>query len=303
MKLLKALGIGKSPVRRLRRAGSPVVVVREPSDGNGLFFHFNGNLGWMRWAEEHGYRCYIDMQTPRNIFHRDRDIDFNPWDCFFRQDCTALDVAEARVAFTNAQVKSPPLFPRLGRNDISNQDDAEFRGWREFVRRHIALSDRVKALVEDRYAALFGGTDNVLGCFVRGTDYTKLRPSRHLVQPTPEQVISDARKIGAERHVDRIFLATEDREVKAMFTRAFGDRLICSQSELPDYHGTESLARDGALGDAARTLEIQMQYLVSMVLLSRCRHFLAGVASGSIGAALLSRGFETMRFYDLGFYP
>lgn len=291
------------PVKRLVAVGEPVVVIREPSDGNGLFFHFNNNLGWMRWAEEHGYRCYIDMRTPRNVFHRDHDIDFNPWDFFFKQRCTALDIAEASKVFTNARFKNPPLFPFFARNDFNDQNDAGVRGWREFVARNIVLSDRVAAIVEDRYSALFGGSDNVLGCFVRGTDYTKLKPSRHFIQPTPEQVMADARRICDERRIERIFLATEDCEIKRMFSRAFGDRLISSQTELPNYHGTESLARDGALGDGVRTLEIQTQYLVSMVLLSRCRHLLAGLASGSIGAAFLSHGFETMRFYNLGFYP
>lgn len=291
-----------SPVKRLKAVGKPVVVIREPSDGNGLFFHFNNNLGWMRWASEHGYRCYVDMCTPRNVFHRTHDIDFNPWDCFFKQDCAVQDIIEARDVLTNTQIKNPPMFPCLGRDDASDQNDAEFSSWRKFVARHIVLSDRVADLVEARMSALFGGCDNVLGCFVRGTDYTRLRPSRHFAQPTPEQVIVDAKRICAERQVDRLFLATEDREIKKMFSQAFGDRLISSQTELPNYHGTESLARDGALGDDRRTMEIQTQYLVSMVLLSRCRHLLAGIASGSIGAALLSRGFETMRFYNLGFY-
>ena len=98
-----------------------------------------------------------------------------------------------------------------------------------------------------------------------------------------------------------MFLATEDRNVRDLFQREFGDALITNQTELPDYR-SDYLVDSGALGDFPRTTLISTQYLVSIALLSRCPCLLAGCTSGSMGAALLSKGFDLMQFYNLGYY-
>lgn len=287
------------PVTRLRGAGRPVLVVRIPGDAIGLFCHFSCNLGWMRWAEEHDCDCYIDMRTPKTVFSREHPIDYNPWDVFFRQSCDAADVANAKKLFVNV-APTPPDFPGV-RPDLYDQGNPEFLAWRRFAREHIVFSDAKTRLVDERQAALIGDGREVLGCLVRGTDYARMKPAHHPVQPEPERVIADAKRICAERKLKKVFLATEDPGIRDLFRREFGDDLITSQTDLPDYRG-DYLVWSGALGDAERTMRITEQYFVSVALLARCSCLLAGCASGAVGAALLSRGFDMMRIYDLGYY-
>ena len=284
----------------VKRKGAPVLVIRRDGDGSGLFCHFTYNLGWMRWAEEHGYRCYVDMRTPSNIFTRTQAIDFNPWDLYFRQTCDATDLIDARKVLTTTFRYFPPQFPGIFL-DLYDQDNPEFKFWREFTHKHIALSDSMARMVDEQQDRIFAHEDRILGCLVRGTDYTAMKPARHPVQPEPRQVIEDAKRICAERKLKKVFLATEDAKVRDMFTQAFGPDLLISQTDLPDYKGSY-LARSGALGDLEKTLRISTQYLISVVLLSRCPCLLAGCASGSMGAALLSKGFELMQIYNLGTY-
>ena len=285
--------------RCLKRQGASVLIIRVPSAIDGIFSHFTHNLGWMRWASERGHRSYVDMRTPLNIFNREGPVDFNPWELFFKQSCGPLDVLNARTALTTdcGQPDFPGVFL-----DLYDQDSEAFRGWRRFTHENIALADSMARMVESRHAELFGNDDRVLGCLVRGTDYTAMRPSHHPVQPTPQQVIADAKRICAERGMRKVFLATEDRDVREMFAQAFGSSLIVSQTERPAYKA-DLLANSGARGDLARTIEISTQYLVSIALLARCRCLLAGCTSGTMGAALLSDGYEVMQVYKLGYYP
>ena len=284
----------------VKRKGAPVLVIRRDGDVSGLFCHFTYNLGWMRWAEEHGYKCYVDMRTPSNIFTRTAAIDFNPWDLYFKQTCDATDLIDARKVMTTTFRYFPPQFPGVFL-DLYDQDNPEFQSWRKFTHEHIRLSDEMAKTVDAQQDRLFTGEERILGCLVRGTDYTAMKPARHPVQPTPQQVIEDARRICEERNLRKVFLATEDAKARDLFEQAFGSDLIMNQTDLPDYKGS-FLARSGALGDLAQTLRISTQYLVSVVLLSRCPCLLAGCASGSMGAALLSKGFELMKVYNLGTY-
>lgn len=287
-------------VRRLSGKGRPVLVVRIPREEIGLFNHFAFNLGWMRWAEDRGYRTYVDMRTPRNVFNRGRKISFNPWDVFFRQECAAEEVLDAKRVLVTSGHCTPPDFPGVFLS-LCHQEKPEFQEWRKFTRDHIAFTDETTRAIDARQAELFRGETRVLGCLVRGTDYTTMRPQYHPVQPDPAQVVADARRLCAERDLRKVFLATEDRNVRDLFQREFGDALITNQTELPDYK-SDYLVDSGALGDFSRRMLISTQYLVSIALLSRCPCLLAGCASGSVGAALLSPGFEVMRFYDLGYY-
>ena len=287
------------PAERIRACGRPVLVVRIPGDAVGIFCHFAYNLGWMRWAEERGYRCYVDMRKPSNVFNRGQRLPFNPWERFFRQACDAADVADAKEVLSITS-PTPPEFPGV-RPELYDQENPEFLSWREFTHGHIRFSDEMERAVDARQAELFGGEGKILGCLVRGTDYTKMKPAHHPVQPTPEQVIADAKRICAERGIGKVFLATEDRTIQDRFAQAFGSSLIINQTELPDYK-SDYLVRSGALGDIESTMRISTQYFVSVALLSRCSCLLAGCASGAVGAALLSRGFDLMKVYNLGYY-
>ena len=296
----KILSMKCRKVVSVRRTGAPVLVIRREGDCAGLFCHFNHNLGWMRWAKERGYRFYVDLRTPSTIFTREQPISFNPWDLFFKQECDAIDVACAKKVLMTAHKFMPPSFPGV-MLDLYDQSNPEFLGWRDFVQKHIRLSDNMAGLAEKRHAELFGDEHRVLGCLVRGTDYLTVRPKNHPVQPDPAQVVADARRLCEERNLKKVFLATEDRSVRELFTRNFGSDLITAQDDLPDY-SCDLLANSGALGDLTRTLNITTEYLLSVILLSRCPCFLAGCVSGSMGAALLSRGFEHAHFYRLGYY-
>ena len=296
----KILSMKCKRVTPIRRTDAPVLVIRRDGDVSGLFCHFTYNLGWMRWAEENGYKCYVDMRTPDNIFTRTQAIPFNPWDLFFKQTCDATDIIGARKVLTTTFRYFPPKFPGVFL-DLYDQDNPEFQSWRKFTHKHIALSDDMAKTVDEQQKRIFAHEDRILGCLVRGTDYTAMKPARHPVQPDPRRVIEDARRICSERNLKKVFLATEDARVRDLFTRAFGPDLLMNQTDLPNYQGSY-LAKSGALGDLAQVLRISTQYLVSVILLSRCPCLLAGCTSGSMGAALFSNGFELMKVYNLGTY-
>lgn len=286
--------------RRLPRSNNTVLVIRRNDKGCGLFAHFCSNLGWIRWALDHGMMPYVDMETVPNVINRGKRLGFNPWECFFKQ-CAAYRPVDALSA---AKLRTTPesliqIGPKL-RAPLLAEDNPDLLAWRRLVHEQIRLSDAMAAEVERVWRRDFGD-GNVLGCLVRGTDYIKLKPKWHAVQPDPEQVVADAEKACREQGFSRVFLATEDLSVEKLFREAFGDRLLRYQTCMPKYVDG-FLVSSGAVGDGARALEMSRQYMVSIMLLSRCRGLLAGCTSGSQAAKLFSDGYEWSRVYDLGVY-
>lgn len=144
----------------------------------------------------------------------------------------------------------------------------------------------------------------ILGVLARGTDYVALKLHNHPVQPEPEAVIAKAREVMKERKFDALYLATEDKNILAKFQEAFGEKLIVPQAEYIDYDYTSGkwLAEYGTDRKNGKYLR-GMEYLVSMLFLSRCKGFITSITSGSAGVMLLSDGFEYLYVFDLGLYP
>jgi len=288
-------------LKKLGRTSPEVMVVRHNDRGAGLFAHFGVTVGMMKWAYDHGMVPYVDMRYGDNCFNRGEPIAFNPWECFFEQvaECGPLDLLRAKSVWIPKKWVIGLGWPRC-EPAVVREDNPELLAWREFVHAHIRVNASILATVEEQCAALFGES-RVLGCLVRGTDYTRMKPKMHPVQPEPQQVVEDALKACRERGYEKVFLASEDMAVHRVFREAFGERLVVYQNCLPDY-SNGFLMSSGAVGDGARALQMSREYLVSVLLLSRCRGLLAGCASGAVGALLFSSGYEWSRVYDLGFY-
>ena len=290
-------------VRGAKRRGRPMLVVRRDDQGAGLFAHFATNLGWMRWAvEKKGYLPYVDMRRVPNAFNRGNVLSFNPWECFFRQceDCSEGDFAEARRVYRTPTSGRVPDWPRCDPS-LMQEGNPEMLVWRKFIHDHLQVAPEMEMMADCRWRELFGADDRVLGCLLRGTDYVKMKPKWHPVQPSVGQAIADAREMCSRFGLGKVLLATEDSSIADAFRMEFGERLVMNQTLLPNY-SSGFLMSSGAVGDGAAALAMNRQYMVSVLLLAKCRFLLAGCASGSVGALLLSPGYEQCRIYNLGIY-
>lgn len=300
-KLLRRRASGRDvPVCVVPRDKSDrVLLIRNREIGAGLFAVFARNLAWMKYAVDHGMRPWVDYVSLPNKFQVANGLVADPWTNFFLQDADLglMGILRAGMVFETPEIGYPPGPVPYTAPDWMKEGSETVALWRAFVKEHVRINPEVLRRVDDFWASQ--GGDDVLGCLVRGTDYVKMRPKGHPVQPDVEQVLGDAETMCRERGLRRVFLATEDKVVRALFAEKFGDRLITAQEALPEY-SDGPLAK--SLADGDMYVEMSRQYLISVLVLSRCRCLLAGCASGTVGALLFSKGFERCRVYDLGMY-
>ena len=271
------------------------LVIRRRDLAAGLFSHFQTNLAWMRFAEEHGLTPVVDMKTAENLY-RGKSREVNPWEIFFKQaeGFRLKDIARAKTVYVtgNRQPEAPGL-------KMASFTVAALMIWRQIAHRHAQLTEEILDEVQTVERRLFAGK-KVLGVLLRGTDYLALRPPGHPIQPTIELALERVATRVREGGFDLVFLVTEDATIVESFRRAFGDRLRMTDQEPIDYRGKGYIAsRKEVRGDLKRAHD----YLVRIAILSRCKSVICGRTSGSLGAAILSEGFEESYFWDLGTYP
>ena len=163
------------------------------------------------------------------------------------------------------------------------------------------IDDGFNREMEEYYEAVFGN-DKVLGVLIRGTDYKVAEVGPTNKQASAEYLIPMIRQWMEEYGLDRIFLATEDRDALDTMIREFGKnkvRVIAQErfsvSEFKDVHlirDLEKEKRSGAAYEAALE-DITVNYFYALKLLAKCNSF---IASGNCSGTKMVLGFNDGRF-------
>ena len=271
------------------------LVIRRGGKFEGLFSYFYTNLGWCGYASACGLIPVIDMQTLRNLYHKEGEPgNVNTWEFFFEQPCgfSLHDIKRAKNVVIADFIGVLPMLCE----DEDVETDARLTYWRDIA--HRFLRPKLDSIQKYRNKELESHLDSgVIGVLARGTDYTSLRPKGHPRQPTVLEMMDAVESTFYEKKQARIFLVTEDAGIKEQFTQRFGNKLICANQETIAYTG-------GFLGsgnDVSGNRERGLRYLRAIYDLSRCNILIAGRTSGTIGAVMLSGGGCT-RVFNCGVY-
>ncbi len=267
----------------------------------GLFSLFLTNLVRIDEALKKGYIPVVDMQNDFNIYLREEKLGReNAWEYFFRQPAgyTLNDISKSRNIIIGSGAV-PVMFPYLDIRFLTGET-GELEYWRKLARKYIILSDRASEFVDAEYDRLFHKEDRVLGVKVRGTDYAAGKPKNHPIQPTPEQAVEKAEEIFKEQGCTKIFLATEDAKLYDIFLKHFGDRLITNKKKYFEYKGGSAGKEEYEQENGG--YQAGMEYLTTTMLLARCNCLCAGCVSATVGALLLTEGYEYIYLFDLGIY-
>lgn len=274
-----------------------LVIRRNAPDGAGLLSFFNTNRSWIRYALDNGMIPVVDMQThlnqQLNIWEVGRK---NAWEYYFEQPMgySLPDIAHAKNVIIAHSAYAPGCEKALEAITIPELSEK----MRSMVRRHMrikngALDEFYNAELE---TALAMKDKCVIGVRARGTDFNALKPHGHPIQPTAEDFIKWIARYPTDW---KIYLVSEDVGIIRSFRDAFGNRVILSRQQLPDYKG--------GLMPTARSKSLTRRqegagYLKAIYDLSRCPILLSGHNNGMTVAYLYSEGFKEFHLFDLGWY-
>lgn len=272
----------------IRRAGSKV----------GLFSLVMTSLGCIKYALEQGYIPVIDMCNEDNTYMQ-HDRKGNVWEYYFEQPCgySLDDIKKSKnVIIGNGLIDGSVPYP----NERIAYDDEEFKIWKNIADKHLMVRDEIIEET-DRLAVQILKNNRVLGVLLRGTDYVNSRPKNHPVQPTINQAMEKIDEVLAEEGYQKIYVATEDKDIYQKLCERYGSKIVSMNVERYIANGEENI-NDISIKRAVDKYQMGKEYLINILLLSRCDYIIAGNAGGSQGALLFRNVSEKKFFFDLGNY-
>lgn len=155
-------------------------------------------------------------------------------------------------------------------------------------------------MADEKFYELFGDSQNVLGVFIRGTDYVALRPKGHPIQPSVEQAIAKANSWIDEKNLKNVFLVTEDYSYVEAFQRDLHTAFQVRDQDFVKKYNTNYCVSSSFQDNAYQR---GLNYLIRLILLSKCQYLIASITNGSL-YNYLSNGhrFKEQYWFDLGLY-
>lgn len=279
--------------------GKEFYVVRRASAKVGLFSLVLTSLGYIKYALEQGYIPIVDMQNYSSFYQGARTENKNIWEYFFEQPCkwNLEDIVKSnKVILGNGIISKDIEYP----DDNIAYDTQKFEFWKAVADEYLKVNEDIRKEA-DRIAEELFGTSKILGILARGTDYVNMRPYNHPIQPTAEQLMEKIDEVMVKQECNKIYLATEDKGIFEKFKVRYGEQVIALDVDRHETQGTQNI-NDVRRMQKKDDYTMAKEYLITILLLSKCDCLVAGNTSGSIGALLLNKGYEYQYIFNLGRY-
>ena len=273
-------------------------VVRPSSKAEGLLsLYFNSGIAESQWALKRGYIPYIDYDTENCQYHVQRMIDgtTNAWEYYFEQPIhfTADEIKRKKNVILNGwSLKSHDglvLTPEVAKENRLKklcQDSYKVKPY---------IMERAKQLADQNMIS-----GKTLGVFIRGTDYTALKPKGHYKQPTIEQVMEKIDDFLGKYSIEKIQLVTEDFSIFQKFKAKYGDILFSSDDSFVKNYSTEDYKESSFQNDP---YERGLNYLIRLILLTKCDYLISSITNGSLFVlAERENEYKDCYLFELGKY-
>ena len=256
-------------------------------------------LKYTQYAERKGFIPYVDWSGTTTQYS-DNSIE-NVWNYYFSQPIKQLDYTDSMLEFHYSEE----------RDLLTIEDDVrikkEFKpsiklSTRELFDKYYSFSKEINTQCEQEMIPCKG----LIGILLRGTDYSKLKPEGHAIQPNIEDAFKVIDRVIRKTGLNDLFLVTEDYTIMDLVYKKYGENLVRLKSDyqIKNYNGRVKLSLDNdSLEQLGRSpKERGAQYLKKLILLSKCDYLIAGNTCGSWFSYIISDTYRDVCVFDLGKY-
>lgn len=277
------------------------VIRPRPGKVEGLMALYQDTLKQINYAEKRHFVPIVDFQNYETQYDDQSIEEKNAWLYYFKQ----VSPYNLKTVYNSSKVILSGL-NAIDKCDVWLSQDFSQDGLnkaRVFSKKYIRFSNEVNKFVNSELRNI--DLNHTIGLYLRGTDYTKLKPAGHPIQPSPRQAFEIVDEMIKKYAVRHIFLTTEDYDIYHATREKYGDILSVASfdSFIKNYN-------DGFLSDNANSLnqlslspyKRGLNYLCKLIILSKCKYFVGGKTSGSWAACTFSEGFAEQYIFELGKY-
>lgn len=228
------------------------------------------------WCLECGYKPVIDI-LPDSDYYTEKS---NLWELYFyqpfRTELNNIDMTKTKICPIKeyaVKIKMCDAF-----------DDFKTRIWHRFFENLIVAKKSTQQYFDKEYDEIIKNK-KVIGCVVRGTDYTKLKPKGHPKQPEIDELVDKLNEYLEKYSYDYIYLATEEKRIADAIKERFPGKVLENKRNYFDekYFSNKNsdmvskVHFDRENDDYLKMLE----YMSSINLVSKCDALVSGLCGGS----------------------
>ncbi len=244
----------------------------------GLFSYVETTLRQTVQVIDDGKLPFVDMTGCKNPFLLPEETDKNWWELYFEQPVYGKkELAMVKAGNSSGEIPH-------SRTGVLEKRSRWY--WGKVYEAYFRPNSTVMHYFEKEYEALFdSGRLKVLGVLMRGTDYKGAKG--HPIQPSAEQVLSAVKRVAHK--YDKIYIATEEQKNVSLFEDSFPGKILTNKRNYFD--GIDM--SDKTINDISFERENDgylrgLEYLSSILLLSKCDGLVAGICGGSVAAVYMN---------------
>ncbi len=276
-------------------------VIRCHKNDIGFFGLYNFIVFHLKRAEQLGAEPVIDLKYyPNDYIMEDENVGkINCWELYFKQ---ATDISIDEV------YHSKNVIMGSGESCWSfeeTEQPEELLKSSIIVKKYCQPTEAVNKLVEKKLDELGMNGKRVLGVKCRGTDRSQTQSHMHSKVPDADQtieIIKEKEREWSDGGFDYIFVATEDEQIYRQLKKEYGERMISNDTALiGDVNGkwlNEMFSSEKMKGTKYQKM---VEYVVSIILLSKCDSLIAPLIGGTLGAMRMNGGkYKNVYLFHLG---
>lgn len=283
----------------MKNTNTIYIVKPDYQDGvEGLLSLMLRQVLYINEAKNKNFIPYVDWKNYNTQYYDGKN---NAWDFFFMQpsSLTEEDVYHSQnVMLSGWTFKNINPYGLLDQNVFFDKKIKEQSN--KILHNCLQFNNQVNDMVERESIKI--DIQNCIGVYVRGTDYTRLKPPGEFVQPNIDQIKSKVSEF-LKKYDLPIFLVTEDGDIYDSLLNSFPNkiRIVSYDSFIRNYSGKNVLSKSNVLEENKKIRG--QKYLVKMILLSKCKYLISSITQGSIFSYSLKDGnYEDEYIFDLGLY-
>jgi len=275
-----------------------IYIIRRRAGNVGLLSIVIVVLARLKEAEQRGLVPVVDLMNTRNLYLEDEEVGkVNSWEYYFLQPAgISLESAyrSKNVVLGSGEVSEDRPNDTV---DLLMNVDGKLDEWKRLFKQYIHIRPELLQKAEEEYRENVSASDKVVGVCCRGAGYRKARIKNHPIQPEVGDLIEKTKEMMKKTGCTKVYLSTEDGDIVKQFEEVFGAQLFVKQRNFFyfDEQG-KAIRRDHSKRRKGE------DYLLQLLLLSKCDCTVSARCSGAVGAALMSEGYEDAYYFDLGEY-
>ena len=214
--------------------------------------------------------------------------DYFQWNWYFRQPYEIMNTDI--TGFEQKVCDVPHCELRVDMQMVHTPGNWKHQLFRMLYRRFIRFNQETLSYIEDEIKTV-GDPSRMLGVLIRGTDYIKLRPEGHPVQPKPEEIMEQVKSFFQSGKYHAVYVATEEKKLYDMVGSAIGMQNI--RENRRQYYDVFHEKNLEVIGKVHFDRENDnywkgLEYISSLIILSRCQTLIAGNCGGTLFAVMMA---------------